>query len=545
MRGFHMAAAVGGLLLLQGARASAADTTLQLSGDVPLTGPDHFFVDFDVPPGTKEIEVAHDDLSAENILDFGVNDPNGFRGWGGGNSEPAIIGELAASRSYVPGVIGAGTWRVVIGKALIKQTPAKYQLSITLRDTATLAPQNERAPYAPVAALEVGSRWYAGDFHVHSVESGDARPSLDELASFARGRGLDFALISDHNTLTQLEFITDAQSRHPKLLLLPGMEYTTYGGHANVIGATQWVDHKIGQPGVTIQGAVEAFRAQGAIVSLNHPTQDLGDLCIGCAWQHDLDLSLVGAVEVMTGTPATLDYLPKVKAIDYWETLLDQGYHLPAIGGSDDHRAGVNLTVLQSPIGDPTTLVFADELSVQGIIDGVRSGRTVVKLWGPAEAMAELSSSVAPQGDTVTAMATILSAKITGGAGKSVRFVKNGKALGKALVASDPFTHTLEVQSPISGEDRYRVEVLDDNGRRTLTSYLWLTAPAVADAGADAGADASGTDAGGHNTGATVAGGGCGCTLAPQARRLGSRGLVFLLPLLLWRRRQWRKRKHG
>ncbi len=529
---------LGPLLLLLSQTAAAAETTLQLSGDVPSTGPDHFFVAFDVPAGTKEIEIKHDDLSSEDILDFGVNDPNGFRGWGGGNTEPAVIGEQAASRSYVAGPIAAGTWQVVIGKALIKSTPAKYQLDITFRDTATLAPQTERTPYVPAAALEVGARWYAGDFHVHSIESGDARPPLDEVATFARGRGLDFVLISDHNTLTQLEFFVDAQSRHPKLLLLPGMEYTTYDGHANAIGATKWVDHKIGQPGVTIKGAVQAFRDQGAIVSINHPTQDLGDLCIGCAWTHDLDPKLIGAVEVMTGTPATIDYLPKVKAIGYWEKLLDQGYHLPAIGGSDDHRAGVDLNALQSPIGDCTTMVFATELSQQGILDGVRSGRTVVKLWGPEEPMVELKSSVAPEGDTVSASKTVFSAEVSDGVGKFVRFVKNGKPLAQEGIDSDPFTHTLEVSAPAAGEDRYRVEVVDNKERRTLTSYLWLKAPVVHDAGADA----MPTDAGAPSVpGPSAAGGGCDCRSHSGSQSNAALGLSLTLLLLVARRRRRRR----
>ncbi len=529
---------LGPLLVSLSHTAAAAETTLQLSGDVPSAGPDHFFVAFDVPAGTKEIEIKHDDLSSEDILDFGVNDPDGFRGWGGGNTEPAVIGEQAASRSYVAGPIAAGTWQVVIGKALIKSTPAKYQLDITLRDTATLPPQTERTAYVAAAPLEVGARWYAGDFHVHSIESGDARPPLDELATFARGRGLDFVLVSDHNTLTQLEFFVDAQSRHPKLLLLPGMEYTTYDGHANAIGATQWVDHKIGQPSVNIEGAVQAFRDQGAIVSINHPTQDLGDLCIGCAWAHDLDPKLIGAVEVMTGTPATIDYLPKVKAIDYWEKLLDQGYHLPAIGGSDDHRAGVDLNALQSPIGDCTTMVFATELSQQGILDGVRSGRTVVKLWGPDEPMVELTSSVTLQGDTVSATSTVFSAKISGGLGKSVRFVKNGKPLGQEAVASDPFTHTLEATAPASGEDRYRVEVVDGEDRRTLTSYLWLKAPALQDAGVDATTSDAGSPAA---PAPRAAGGGCDCRSRPGSRSSGGLGLSMALLLLVARRHRRRR----
>lgn len=76
-----------------GAHAGRADETLLFEGAVPDDGLEHFFVPFEVPAGTQELEVAHDDLSAANILDFGLDDPKGYRGWGGGTSEPVIVNE--------------------------------------------------------------------------------------------------------------------------------------------------------------------------------------------------------------------------------------------------------------------------------------------------------------------------------------------------------------------------------------------------------------------------------------------------------------------
>jgi hypothetical protein len=77
----------------------AAETVIPITGEVPNDEARHFYLPFTVPPGIVEIEVQHDDLSEENILDWGLEDPSGFRGWGGGNTEPAIVGIHAASRS--------------------------------------------------------------------------------------------------------------------------------------------------------------------------------------------------------------------------------------------------------------------------------------------------------------------------------------------------------------------------------------------------------------------------------------------------------------
>ncbi|MFO0564227.1 MAG: CehA/McbA family metallohydrolase [Polyangiaceae bacterium] len=527
------------LFLLLARPASAAETVLDLSGSVPEDGLRHFFIEFDVPAGTKEIEIAHDDLSSENILDWGLVDASGaFRGWGGGNEENAVVGELAASRSYRIGAIAPGKWKVVVGKAKIKVTPATYSVKVTLRDVPTLAAQTERKAHAEPAPLALDTRWYAGDFHVHSIESGDAKPPLDEIANYAKGRGLDFVMVSDHNTNSQLDFYAEAQKKHPDFLFVPGVEFTTYWGHANGIGATTYVDDKTELPGNSITSAAQAFRGQGALFSLNHPTLALGDACIGCGWEQDLALEHIDAVEIGTGKFGILTD----SAVTFWDDLCAKGRHLAALGGSDDHKAGVDETPTQSPIGSPTTLVYAKALSTAALIDAISVGRTVVKLKGPDDPMVELVSSVAPNGDTIGG-ATELTATITGGTGTehSARFVKNGKAEPEVSIDSDPFVLSLKVKAPASGEDRYRVEVLEGGSRRTVTSHLWVTA---ASGPGDAGVGGSGT--GGSHAGTAADSsddGGCGCELPGRARanRVIALGLVGV-GFGLWRRRARNRR---
>lgn len=520
---------LAGLLL---APLAAAEQVISLDGEVPDDASAFFLLPFDVPPGTLEIEVRHDDLSEANILDWGLHDAAGaFRGWGGGNTEPAIVGVEAASRSYLPGPIAAGTWNVLVGEAKINEPPGQYHVEIVLRgagDTLALAPQPERSPYVAAPPLATGARWYAGDFHVHSMESGDARPPLDEIADFARSRGLDFVEISDHNTVSQLELFGDAQARHPDLLFLPGVEFTTYQGHANGIGATAWVDHKIGFGGATIQAAAEAFAAQGSIFSINHPALDIGDLCIGCAWEHDLSPELIGAVEIETGGWQQSGFLFTEQAIAFWDDLTATGRHAAAIGGSDDHRAGVDLGSFQSPIGDPTTLVFAEELSAAGILAGIRAGRTVVKLQGKDDPMLELEASVAPAGDTIRAHTVTFRARVTGGLGHAVRFVHNAVPGEPISIDADPFVTEALATAPASGQDRWRAEVLVNADPRTVTSNLWLEDGPAADAPAAA------------------EDGGCGCVIAGRGASpgwLAAAGLLLALARARGRGRRGRPRR--
>jgi len=460
----HRALAVGFMLLVGASRPASGDVIIRHDGNVPAGSETHFFLPFEVPEGIAEIEVRHDDLSDANILDWGLDDPNGFRGWGGGNREPAIVGIDAASRSYVPGPIAAGTWEVVVGKAKIVDPPGRYSVEITLRETPTLPAQSERRPYEAPRPLAREARWYAGDFHVHSRESGDAQPTIEEILEFAESRGLDFVMLSEHNTNSQLSLYAAAQAKFPRVLLLPGVEFTTYAGHANGIGAREWVDHRIGVRGATIDAAIDSFHEQGALFSINHPQLRLGDACIGCAWEHVVDPQKIDAVEVRTGV---------VTGRSYWESIVRQGSHAAPVGGSDDHRGGIVGSAIDSPIGTPTTMVYAEELSVDAILDGIRDGRTVVKFQGRDGAMIDTEASGERRGDIVYATVSTLHATVTAGNGMTLRLIKNGGVLETTAIDADPFVHETEIESPLSGEDGYHYEVWT-SGPVAIAGYVWL-----------------------------------------------------------------------
>lgn len=462
-----------------GPRAVAGEQVISLDGTVAPGDPDHVQVPFAVPEGVVEVEVDHQNPDGKNVLDFGVLDPDGgSRGWGGGNTEPAVFGLQAASRSYHPGPVVSGTYAVEIGKAKLVDTPAPFHVDIHLRDTATLAPDPERRPYVPTAPLEQSARWYAGDFHVHSRESGDAHPTLDAIADLAEARGLDFVELSDHNVTTQLDFIDAAQARHPALLFLPGFEFTTYHGHANAIGGTVWIDSELGVPGHGIQDDIDAIHAQGALFSINHPVLDLPGLCLGCAWDLYVRPLDVDAVEIANGGWSEVGSAFDLRAIDFWTDLCRGGHHIAALGGSDDHRAGQEADALGSPIGDPTTMVFAEGLDAQSLLNGVHEGRTVVKLQGPGDPMVELTADAPIAQSTVRAQVAHLSAKVTGGQGAQVRFVHDGERLPLIDVTSDPFVATVDAPAAEDGgESFWRAEVWTDGHPITVTSHLWIVPP--------------------------------------------------------------------
>jgi MYXO-CTERM domain-containing protein len=476
---------------------AAVISTLTLEGDVTREGGDYVVVPFEVPAGTAEILFRHGHDTPGTTLDFGLEDPDGFRGWGGRLGEDTIVGGDESSRCYLPGPIQPGTWRVDIGKAFLSADRVHWTVTLELRDAASLAPR-PRAPFE-ARVLERGGRWYRGDFHVHSSESGDAGASLEAIRDLARARGLDFVNLSDHNTVSQQGLASAFQDGLDDLLLLRGSEVTTYGGHGTSVGNPVYIEHHIGRDGVTIEDALDQVAAAGAIFIINHPKLDLGDgdFCIGCPWSYgEAGLDRVSGIELATGA---YDYVPVFgrQVLAMWDGLLDQGHRITGTGGSDDHDAPFEPGPQDSQIGTPCTVVWADELSEAAIIEGVRRGRVVVKLRGPDDPMVELTATgddgrVAMIGDTVRGARVRLSARVEGGAGMTLSLWRNGVEEESLVVDRDDFTLELERVTRAEG-DRYRLQ-LAEAFDVVITNHIWVE---PGDAPADDGGCGCGAAAGG------------------------------------------------
>jgi len=129
----------------------------------------------------------------------------------------------------------------------------------------------------------------------------------------------------------------------------------------------------------------------GALASINHPNAPSGEVCMGCGWQPSpaLDMGLVSAIEAVNGGVAEGPY----SGTSFWEKQLQAGQRITAIGGSDNHHPDWPLDQTGS-VGSPTTVVYATELSVPGILDGVRSGHVFVDLTGSSGRLLEVTASV-------------------------------------------------------------------------------------------------------------------------------------------------------
>jgi len=387
----HSAAIACTLFLCGGSETAAVEKQPDLTLRGEITGKDHQSyreVPFTVPAGTGRITVQFEytGRDSKTTLDLGLLDPDGFRGWSGGNKSIFTVSASDATPSYLPGAIRPGQWSLLLGIPNIrKDTRAEFTARIWL--------SREGDPYwQPTVAnapLLEKAGWYRGDLHMHDAHSdGSCKSSkgakvpcpLFLTAQAATQRGLDFIAITDHNTTSQTNAIRELQPYFDSILLMPGREITTFSGHANLIGPVAPLDFRVGGNRDWNALLRDAARLQG-IVSINHPVRPSGETCMGCGWtaQPEADPSLLQAVEVVNGMDADTPY----SGIPFWESLLSAGYRLTAIGGSDNHDASQTVPGLGGgPLGMPATVVHAQALSMPEILAGLRAGHVFVDVQG-------------------------------------------------------------------------------------------------------------------------------------------------------------------
>jgi MYXO-CTERM domain-containing protein len=473
-------------------------STQHIEGDAVPGNGDYIDVPFTVPAGTVEIQVTKSYTTGANILDFGMWSPSGYRGWSGGLTDDIVVGVQQSSRGYLPGAIDAGQWTVAIGKAQLVGTGTHYAIDITCRDDATLTVL-PKAAWQPVV-LESNHRWYKGDFHVHSMQSGDSRALMDDDVALAHSVGLDFINLSDHNTIAQHALAAAQQANYP-VLVLRSSEITTYSGHGNGVGISDYVDHRIGHNGRTMANIVDDVAAQGGVFIINHAAYNLGTNCIGCGWMHpdDVNWDEVQGLEVITAGYQIGVQAVTPTVLKMWDDQEDQGHRISAVTGSDDHSAGSNEGSTGSPVGSPCTLVLADELSEAGIMDGVRHQRTIANLRGPDDPVVELTMKTkdgkdAEIGDDVPGISTAnLKVHVVGANGYFIQIWRNGQKIEHVAVTSDDFTKSFSDTPDIGVVTRYRAELIDDaNQRVVITSHIYAEGVAGSGGGCSAGGGGAG-----------------------------------------------------
>jgi hypothetical protein len=367
-------------------------------------------IPFTVPSGVTRISVefSYTERDKHTSIDLGILDPQRFRGWSGGNKSFFTLSQSDATPSYLPGTIPAGKWTLLLGIPNIEQgVESHYEAKITFTRKGEPAAVStfSRTP------LRDGPAWYRGDLHMHDAhsdgsclsQSGRKVPCpLYKTVEAAAARKLDFIAITDHNAMSQYNDERELQPYFDRLLMIPGREITTFYGHANVFGTTDFIDFRLTSSHVPeINQMLRVVQRQHGLFSINHPGSPTGAACMGCGWTApNTDYRLVSAIEALNG--GSLD--GPHSGIPFWQDKLDRGFRLTGIGGSDNHDADYTPET-RSAVGHPTTVVYAQNLSEHAILDGIRAGHVFVDVEGSADRSMEFTAQAVQQnasmGDTL------------------------------------------------------------------------------------------------------------------------------------------------
>lgn len=169
---------------------------------------------------------------------------------------------------------------------------------------------------------------------------------------------------------------------------------------------------------------------------------------MGCGWTARTDFARIPAIEAINGVNAE----GPLSGIPFWEARLNAGLHITALGGSDNHDA--SLSGLRG-IGTPTTVVWAENLGQDAILDGIRKGRVFVDVQGTRDRLLD-----------VKAHGGRLSVHVAKAAGAKLTFAGPGAAgLSDDAALGEDDTRTFD----LTGRQGWlRVDVRGPDGR------LWL-----------------------------------------------------------------------
>jgi len=433
----------------------------QVSPDLTLTGKmtheDHRRyreLAFDVPSGVERLAIELDYERGERwaAIDMAVFDPHGFRGGGGFFKTEFVLSASDATPGYLPGPLAPGRWTLVLGGANLPEG-AEVDFIVRIRFLDSEATSRPDGGFGS-APLRSGPGWFRGDLHTHTAHSDGSCPSARGVTTpcpvyrtleAAQAKGLDFLAVTDHNTTAHFAALRELQPHFDDLLIVPGREITTYGGHANVFGPLNFVDFRLGTSSAPdFEAFASAVEAVGGLISINHPGIPEKGGCAGCGWSMDVaDYGRAQAVEVVNGVVSR--YFDGVEgpasSLPFWHARLNEGVRLTGIGGSDNHDPRLPATEL-SAIGTPTTVVHAEALSTAAILDGVRAGRVFIDVEGTSDRTLDVSATV--DGRTIQMGGTVsadpgrmvrFTVRVVGASGSTLEVIEDGHPVA---VLADP-----------------------------------------------------------------------------------------------------------
>ena len=184
------------------------------------------------------------------------------------------------------------------------------------------------------------------DLHVHTLYSGDSNISPKMLIEQLNiNPTVKAVAITDHDTIEGYRHVKKLAEAYEGLLVIPGVEVSTFEGHINVLGVEEMPKYPL-----SAEELIDFARERQAVVVIPHPYRvcGLGDN----AKKLDAD-----AIE-------TLNYRAS-KAENKLAEKLAKELNLPGVAGTDAHRPNQLFKVYTEVDADP---------DINSILKAIRNG---------------------------------------------------------------------------------------------------------------------------------------------------------------------------
>ena len=235
--------------------------------------------------------------------------------------------------------------------------------------------------------------WYRVELHTHTIAS-DGIMEPQELVMRAKGRGYEAIVVTDHNTTTSCAQAQNA-GKKDGVLVVPGIEWTTFWGHIVISGGNSRVDWR--QVNLeNIDSKLKEAKKSGDLVTVAHPKRLGTPFCSECRFLYKInDWSNVDAYEVWSHyNPHTSKESQKCKK--EWMDLVNQGYKIAPVYGYDWHNPDD---------GGPAyayTYVWIDgELTQDSLLDAIRNSHVYISMGLKLDARFVVGKKEYQVGETV------------------------------------------------------------------------------------------------------------------------------------------------
>lgn len=350
----------------------------------------------------------------------------------------------------------------------------------------------------PSPVLDEAGSWYRGELHCYSTY-GRGDETVAELVRRAEKMGLDFLAITDRNTLAAA---FDPAFRSDSMVMIPAMEWgDDERGQALLYAPATFPEYT--ESYAKAQAMVIRVQAQGGIFAIAHPNFPIGSWQWGLQYANAVEAWCRGwrsippmnleqldeqwrprqdgkFVYSMAVAAATQGFSANAQSTLFWDLELVRGMKSGVIAGSSSATRKV-------PLASPVTYIYAREKSLQGILEGLRKGRTFVSrgLDGPT---IEFQADILDDGSIDAGMGSIIPINrisrlyvgIKNARGATMHILLNGLPIRSRPIESDDLIYSMPEKPETFAVYRVRVVEAAKEYGFGFTQLLAMSSPIYA-----------------------------------------------------------------